>query len=212
MTIKKKVVAKKPVVKKRVVKKVTPKKAIPLRKNPITYAKYVVDICVGKNVGYFVKIDSGGIVFDSEQSAAYLFNGKDGHAYAKLMRDALEAWTKAKKINGTVSVKKFEGGAGRKPNPVPPSKIAAAADLRKRFTGHETGDIYNVDVNWPTAGLTIGECDGIMYTTVRDSVTEKYVHEFKKSARPLLVASHDGASLALIGGNFTFTERGITDN
>lgn len=61
-------------------------------------------------------------------------------------------------------------------------------------------------------GLTIGECDGVMYSTVRDGVPEKYCHQFKKSARPLLVASHDGAQLALIGGNFTFTERGIVDN
>lgn len=101
--------------------------------------------------------------------------------------------------------------AARKTNPVPRSKIAEAAKLRQAFTGHETGDIYNVDVNWPTAGLTIGECDGLMYSTVRDGVPEKYIHTFKKSARPILVASHDGASLALIGGNFTFTECGITD-
>jgi hypothetical protein len=61
-------------------------------------------------------------------------------------------------------------------------------------------------------GLTIGECNGILYSTVRDGEAEKYIHRFKKSARPLLVASHDGSALALVGGNFRFTNRGIVDN
>ena len=60
-------------------------------------------------------------------------------------------------------------------------------------------------------GLTIGKCDGILYTTVRDGETEAYIHRFKKSARPTLAASHDGESLSLIGGKFDFTERGIVD-
>ncbi len=61
-------------------------------------------------------------------------------------------------------------------------------------------------------GLTVGECDGILYSTVRDGNPEQYIHKFKRSARPLLVASHDGAQLALVGGDFVFTDRGITDN
>lgn len=55
-------------------------------------------------------------------------------------------------------------------------------------------------------------CDGILYETVRDGKVEHYVHKFKKGARPVLAAGHDGKSLALIGGKFTFTERGIVDN
>lgn len=51
-----------------------------------------------------------------------------------------------------------------------------------------------------------------MYTTVRDGEVEKYIHRFKKSARPILAASHDGKQLVLIGGDFVFTECGITDN
>lgn len=51
-----------------------------------------------------------------------------------------------------------------------------------------------------------------MYETVRDGKTEHYIHKFKKHARPILGASHDGTQLVLIGGNFTFTDAGITDN
>ena len=61
-------------------------------------------------------------------------------------------------------------------------------------------------------GLTVGECLGIMYATTRDGKLEKYLHEFKPSARPDLVAKHDGSQLGLIGGDFVFTEAGITDN
>lgn len=51
-----------------------------------------------------------------------------------------------------------------------------------------------------------------MYATTRDGKREKYLHEFKPSARPDLVAKHDGSQLGLIGGDFIFTEAGITDN
>ena len=63
----------------------------------------------------------------------------------------------------------------------------------------------------PKTGLVIGELDGVLYTTVRDGETEKYIHEFKKKSRPLLVSSHDGDSLHIIGGEYEFTEKGIED-
>jgi hypothetical protein len=50
-----------------------------------------------------------------------------------------------------------------------------------------------------------------LYTAIRDGVKECYIHEFKKSSRPELVAKSDGGMLALIGGKFRFTERGIVD-
>jgi hypothetical protein len=64
----------------------------------------------------------------------------------------------------------------------------------------------------PKAGAKIGLCDGLMYETVRDGKVEHYIHKFKKSARPTLVASSNGKQLLLIGGKFAFTERGIVDN
>ena len=64
----------------------------------------------------------------------------------------------------------------------------------------------------PKTGLVGGEMDGVLYTTVRDGETEKYIHRFKSGSRPLLVSSHDGQSLHIIGGKYEFTERGIEDN
>ena len=95
---------------------------------------------------------------------------------------------------------------------MPPSSIKEAADLYRDFTGHEPDYYEKLQINWPKTALRVGECDGILYTTIRDGVTESYVHKFKKSARPILVASSDGAQLALIGGDFRFTDRGIVDN
>ncbi len=84
--------------------------------------------------------------------------------------------------------------------------------LYSEFTGHKGQNADNVNINMPKAGLTFGKCDGILYSTVRDGELEKYIHQFKQSARPDLVASFDGKQLFLIGGNFTFTERRIVDN
>lgn len=95
---------------------------------------------------------------------------------------------------------------------MPPSNAKKAAKLYTDFTGHDATHFDTVKIEWPKVGLTVGQCDGILYTTVRDGVKEKYVHQFKSSARPLLVASHDGEQLALIGGKFRFTDAGITDD
>lgn len=95
---------------------------------------------------------------------------------------------------------------------MPPSSVKQAAELYRDFSGHDAEYFDNVPIEWPKTALTIGQCDGIMYETVRDGAIEHYVHKFKKSARPILGASHDGTQLVLIGGDFTFTERGIVDN
>ncbi|NCA24613.1 MAG: hypothetical protein EBS91_08475, partial [Betaproteobacteria bacterium] len=61
-------------------------------------------------------------------------------------------------------------------------------------------------------GVAIGEVDGILYSTVRDGVLEKYIHKFRKRDKPLFVVAPDGKALYLVGGNYTFTERGIVDD
>ena len=112
-----------------------------------------------------------------------------------------------------VVVKKPSAGYGK--NPVPASKALKqkeAAFLFEDFTGHKADHFTNHTINLPDVGLKFGECTGIMYETTRDGVKEYYCHEFKKSARPLLGASHDGKQLLLVGGNYRFTNRGIVDN
>jgi len=63
----------------------------------------------------------------------------------------------------------------------------------------------------PAVAVAIGEVDGILYSTVRDGKLEKYIHKFHKADRPLFVVSPEGKTLFLLGGNYTFTERGIVD-
>ena len=110
-----------------------------------------------------------------------------------------------------------------KRNPVPPSSragmrsatrtdIQKAADLYQRFSGHDAEEIGRINVpEMPKVGVAIGTVDGIMYSTVRDGVLEKYIHKFHKRDCPLFVVSPDGKSLFLIGGVYNFTERGIVD-
>jgi len=68
-----------------------------------------------------------------------------------------------------------------------------------------------VKIPTPRAGLVVGNLDGVLYTTVRDGQTEKYVHKFRRKSRPLLVAGSDGRSLHVVGDRFEFTDRGIVD-
>jgi hypothetical protein len=91
--------------------------------------------------------------------------------------------------------------------------IRKAAALYTKFTGHKELDISKVQVsNMPKVMTEIGQVDGILYTTVRDGVTEKYIHKFKAASRPLFAVSPDGKQLFLLGGAFTFGERGIVDD
>jgi hypothetical protein len=102
----------------------------------------------------------------------------------------------------------------RKKNPVPPTRqrqIDAAAKLFEDFSGHK-GNLFSVpQPALPKVALVVGYCDGIMYETVRDGKTEKYLHQFEKSSRPLLAASSDGKQLLVLGGAYDFTDRGIVD-
>lgn len=99
--------------------------------------------------------------------------------------------------------------------PIPISKrveVNKAARLYEKFSGHDAEEIGRVQVPaTPKVGVAIGTLDGVLYTTMRDGRTEKYIHKFAKRDAPLLVVSPDGKSLHLIGGRYTFTERGIVD-
>lgn len=102
----------------------------------------------------------------------------------------------------------------RKKNPVPPSKQAQVNDgmqLFGAFTGHKGNLLSLKKPTIPNVMLVVGQCDGVMYTTVRDGKVEKYLHQFKESARPLLCSSSDGKQLFMLGGAYDFTDRGIVD-
>lgn len=92
------------------------------------------------------------------------------------------------------------------------SEINRAASLYERFSGHDAEIIGKVRVRaLPKAGVAIGHCTAICYVTVRDGRTEDYIHEFADVDAPLFVVSPDGKQILLVGGKFTFTERGIVD-
>ena len=92
------------------------------------------------------------------------------------------------------------------------ARLSQASDLYEEFTGHNADNMEVVDFEPFDTGLKVGTMDGLMYTAVRDGVTEHYIHKFKKSARPDLAVSHDGTRFVPIGGNFTFTEAGFVDD
>lgn len=90
--------------------------------------------------------------------------------------------------------------------------LRRAAALYEDFTGHVPEVVAEIrKPRYPDAVLVVGDCDGILYTTVRDGRKERYIHEFKASSRPLFCVSPDGKTLYLLGGAFSFTDRGIVD-
>lgn len=90
-------------------------------------------------------------------------------------------------------------------------QIRKAIELFEDFTGDEADYSEKHDYEIPDVGIEIGTVDGIMYTTIRDGIEEKYIHEFKKNSRPLLAVSYDGKQLIVVGGSYQFTEKGIED-
>ena len=88
-----------------------------------------------------------------------------------------------------------------------------AEKLYRGFTGHDPGEVVTVDKpEYPAVMSVIGDIDGILYTTVRDGKTEKYIHRFKKNSRPLFCVAPDGKTIHLLGGAYVFGNRGIVDN
>ena len=91
-------------------------------------------------------------------------------------------------------------------------KIRDAISLFENFTGHEAKWVERiVKPKFPSVALRVGKCIGVMYETTRDGKKERYIHEFKKGAAPDLIASFDGKRIFLLGGNYHFTDAGITD-
>lgn len=139
--------------------------------------------------------------YPANRAVAIAFNDARKAFRAKFPRKAFPAYLK-------------ESGPVRK-NPVPEtrkSKIRKAAQLYEDFSGHEAEEIGAVDFpSNPEIAIAIGEVEGIIYNTVRDGKLERYIHKFKKSARPMFAVSFNGKQLFLLGGDYDFTERGIVD-
>lgn len=57
-------------------------------------------------------------------------------------------------------------------------------------------------------GLRIGRVLAVAYEAGNG---EMFEHRFRRSSAPVLIASADGKQLAVIGGRYKFTKRGIID-
>jgi len=90
-------------------------------------------------------------------------------------------------------------------------RVAKAVELYHKFHGHEPKHIDVLDLTDHDVGLDVGTCLGIMYETIRDGKKEKFIHQFAKNSRPVLVCSFDGTQLYLLAGAYTFTPDGIED-
>lgn len=87
-------------------------------------------------------------------------------------------------------------------------RIKQAVRRYERFHEKPPERITTRTVNFPDTMLHVGRCSGILYITDEG---KEFIHEFRPNSRPQLVASHDGKTLALLGGAFQFTDRGIVD-
>lgn len=145
----------------------------------------------------------------------FKFYGRNG-----VIAIAYDVLTAAKRVRQMCNdrARATTNASAPKKNPVPLSSIAKksltddAKTIYSKFTGHDAdvvGKLKKPIV--PDALAVIGDCAGIMYDTIRDGVKEKYIHKFHSNSRPLFCVSPDGKSLWLLGGEFTFTERGIVD-
>jgi len=93
-----------------------------------------------------------------------------------------------------------------------PPSLSKAQRAFSAFTGHRAKKAYSAPLDeGAVAGYRMGSMVGVAYEATRDGKTERYFHEFKKAARPDLVAKDDGQQLFITGGKYRVTNRGIED-
>lgn len=79
-----------------------------------------------------------------------------------------------------------------------------------QFADAQPGSVTRKMVDKPHSfdvGLRIGTLEAVIYNINGD----RRIHRFKKGSAPDLVSSLDGKQLAVIGGRYQFTSRGIVD-
>ena len=88
--------------------------------------------------------------------------------------------------------------------------LADAAQLYEDFTGHAADRVTMHKLpEMPREGLVFGTLVQVGYESERDG--KLYQHTFRERSRPLLVATHDGKMVLIVGGRYAFTDRGIVD-
>ncbi len=94
-----------------------------------------------------------------------------------------------------------------------PTELAKATRLYRAFREAEPRAVRRVRVHVPNgkALVRMGVCEFIGYMTTHNGKPALYVHHFAPGSRPALYAGTNRNELALVGGRFHVTGRGITD-
>ena len=91
------------------------------------------------------------------------------------------------------------------------AEIDRADEKLSAFSGHRATHSQVFKQKPFKAGFALGDLTAVEYRAKRDGETHVYRHQFKKSSQPLLSVSDDGNQLAILGGEFRVTERGVED-
>ena len=142
------------------------------------------------------------------------YNGEEfvsGKAEAKVFASVAAARTEARRLMaGGHRLKpgwKLVAAAVTTKNPVSPGER-----LYKSFHGEPPKKIKHHTLPAFRRGIEVGPLVAVTYDTLRDGKHVRYEHEFKQRASPLLTVSDDGRKMAVIGGDFRFTDRGFIDH
>lgn len=88
----------------------------------------------------------------------------------------------------------------------------SAIEMYEAFTGMVGDESMVIEVDeLPHSATMIGRLHAVIYDTVRDGEEERYIHKFKNENAPILAIADSGDQILVIGGNYTFTEKGIED-
>lgn len=105
----------------------------------------------------------------------------------------------------TIRAYPIEGGTAR--------GLDKAGNAFRAFSGMEPGQLLEVKSGpVPKVAWLLGELEEVLYNTERDGKRERYLHKFKKTARPLIAVDPDTGKPFLVGGDYTVTDRGFTDH
>jgi hypothetical protein len=93
------------------------------------------------------------------------------------------------------------------------TELKRATRLYRAFREAEPRGVRRVTVHRPRnkALVRMGICEFIGYMTTHNGKPALYVHHFAPGSRPALYAGTNRNELALVGGRFHVTGRGITD-
>jgi hypothetical protein len=89
--------------------------------------------------------------------------------------------------------------------------VKKALALYKEFREAKPKRAFAVEIEIPTALMSMGNIRFIGYDTTRNGKTELYKHDFAAGSRPVLCADGEVGQLFIIGGRYHVTPRGIVD-